>query len=381
MSVAAPESVALFYTEGSSDKEYRVELRDEGNGTWMVLGFNGRRGSTLKEQKKTQVPVDYATAKALYDKTVKSKLKDGYTPDQSGAVYQSTDMADRFSGFVPQLLNSIRKPADLERDILDPASVAQEKHDGERRPIRHAAGKTDGLNKEGVIVSLPMNIVSGIQSLASQLLIDGEIMGERYVAFDLLELEGQDLRSQPYLARLGVLTGLLEGKALDGIELVHTARTPTEKRRLFEALSEHRAEGVVFKDITAAYAPSRPASGGSQRKYKFVETCSVRVASQNTKKRSVAIECLANDGQTVVALGNVTIPENAAVPDKGAIVNVEYLYLYDGGSLFQPVYKGERTDQSNPDTLRQFKLKSTQVFRMPADDDAPKGSKKKARVG
>lgn len=366
MTVPAPESIALFYTEGSSDKEYRVELRDVGDGQWMVLGFNGRRGSTLKEQKKTQVPVDYATAKALYDKTVKSKLKDGYTPDQSGAVYQSTDMADRFSGFVPQLLNSIRKPVELERDILDPVSVAQEKHDGERRPIRHADGKTDGLNKEGVIVSLPMTLVEDIQSLGSQLLIDGEVMGERYVAFDLLELEGQDLRQLPYRERLAKLTDLIQGRVLQGVELVHTAFTSQDKRALFDALREHKAEGVVFKDATAAYAPSRPASGGSQRKYKFIETCSVRVTSQNAKKRSVSLECLGNDGQTAVPLGNVTIPENFPVPKAGAIVNVEYLYLYDGGSLFQPVYKGERTDQSAPDTLDKFKLKSTEVFRLPA---------------
>ena len=82
MSVAAPESVALFYTEGSSDKEYRVELRDEGNGTWMVLGFNGRRGSTLKEQKKTQVPVDYATAALRYSS------RDWMVDRESGAVVE-----------------------------------------------------------------------------------------------------------------------------------------------------------------------------------------------------------------------------------------------------------------------------------------------------
>ncbi len=371
MSTPAPESIALFYTEGSSDKEYRVELRDVGHGQWMTLAFNGRRGSTLKEQKKTQSPVDYDTAKKEYDKVVKAKTKDGYTPDQSGAVYQSTDMADRFSGFVPQLLNSARKPAELKALIDDPNVIAQEKHDGERRPIKATSGKIEGLNKEGVIVSLPMNVADEIASLGSDLLIDGEIMGERFVAFDLLELDGNDLRKRRYSERLELLTDLLTGRGFKQVELVVTAHTPTQKQKLFDDLKAHRAEGLVFKKADAAYAPGRPASGGSQMKWKFIEVCSVRVAATNGTKRSVALECLGLDQQTVVALGNVTIPANFAVPASGAIVNVEYLYLYAGGSLYQPVYKGERTDQSQPDSLQQFKLKSTTAFVAKADDANP----------
>lgn len=372
----APESIALFYTEGSSDKEYRVELREVGAGEWLTLAFNGRRGSTLKEQKKTPTPVDYDTAKKLYDKVVLAKTKDGYTPDQSGAVYQSTDMADRFSGFVPQLLNSVRKPAELQALIHDPSILAQEKHDGERRPIRHTAAKTDGLNKEGVIVSLPVNVADEIASLGQDLLVDGEIMGERYVAFDLLELGGHDLRQRPYSDRLELLTGLLEGQNLKQVELVVTARTPAEKQKLFDGLKDHQAEGVVLKKASAPYAPGRPASGGSQMKWKFIETCSVRVASAHKTKRSVSVECLAADGQGIVALGNVTIPANFDIPAAGSIVNVEYLYLYEGGSLFQPVYKGSRTDQALPDALHQFKLKSTVAFDATAEAPAPAPRKK-----
>lgn len=361
-----PENIALFYTEGSSDKEYRVQLREEGNGLWMVLGFNGRRGSTLKEQKKTQVPVDYATAKKEYDKIVRGKMKDGYTPDQSGAVYQSTDMAERFSGVVPQLLNSLRQESKVEAFINDPRQVGQEKHDGERRPIRADTSKVDGINKEGIIVSLPVSVAATIQSLASQLLVDGEIMGERFVAFDLLELNNQDLRALPYEERLEKLTELFEAASdLGTVELVYTARTTEEKRRLFNALRDHKAEGMVFKDSQAPYSPSRPASGGAQHKFKFTEDCSVRVSALNSKKRSVSIECRSEDGLSAVPLGNVTIPPKSLVPAVGDIVKVNYLYLYSGGSLFQPTYLGSRTDQSQPDTLDQFKLKSTEIFVMP----------------
>jgi bifunctional non-homologous end joining protein LigD len=46
----------------------------------------------------------------------------------------------------------------------------------------------------------------------------------------------------------------------------------------------------------------------------------------------------------LVPVGNVTIPPNHAVPAAGEIIEVEYLYAYHGGSLYQPVYRGKRTD-------------------------------------
>jgi bifunctional non-homologous end joining protein LigD len=40
----------------------------------------------------------------------------------------------------------------------------------------------------------------------------------------------------------------------------------------------------------------------------------------------------------------VTIPPNQAIPAVGAIVEIRYLYAFRGGSVYQPVYIGERDD-------------------------------------
>jgi bifunctional non-homologous end joining protein LigD len=45
-----------------------------------------------------------------------------------------------------------------------------------------------------------------------------------------------------------------------------------------------------------------------------------------------------------VTIGNVTIPPNRAIPAVGAVVEIRYLYAYQGGALYQPVYLGERDD-------------------------------------
>ena len=50
-----PQSVSLYYREGSSDKEYHVRLEAKENGYVVNTAF-GRRGSTLSTGTKTNTP-------------------------------------------------------------------------------------------------------------------------------------------------------------------------------------------------------------------------------------------------------------------------------------------------------------------------------------
>lgn len=356
MTTQTPLNVALFYKEGSSDKEYRVALIQHDDGLWSTSGYNGRRGSALKEQKKTDGSVSYEVAKKAYDELLKKQLKKGYTEDVSGAIYQSLPGERTFSGFVPQLLNTIREESVLENLLNDTVHIMQEKHDGERRPVLVENGVVSAMNKEGVISALPKNLVDDALLIGSDIRFDGEVIGERYVAFDLLEWQGENLREKPYKERFEKLKEIFEPLHFSGIEVTNSAQTPEEKQALFVELKARHAEGSVFKRADAAYAPGRPASGGSQMKHKFVEVCSVRVSARNNK-RSVAVECWDNDSDTAIALGDITIPANHDIPEVGAIVNVRYLYKYDNGSLFQTTYLGARDDQTTPDRLHQFKHK------------------------
>ncbi|MEN9634345.1 MAG: hypothetical protein RL077_2749 [Verrucomicrobiota bacterium] len=57
-------------------------------------------------------------------------------------------------------------------------------------------------------------------------------------------------------------------------------------------------------------------------------------------------------------IGNVTIPANHKVPAVGAVVETRYLYAYPDGSLYQPVYLGERSDvRQNECVVSQMKFK------------------------
>ncbi len=72
------EHITLYYREGSSDKVYQATLEPVGELFAVNFAF-GRRGSTLNTGTKTLSPVDYETAKRIYDKLVREKMAKGYT--------------------------------------------------------------------------------------------------------------------------------------------------------------------------------------------------------------------------------------------------------------------------------------------------------------
>jgi hypothetical protein len=76
------ERVKLFYREGKSDKIYVIELIEEDEGQYSVVGYNGRRGARLVPQPKTPVPVSLNTARHIFNNLEQSKLNHRQTPYQ-----------------------------------------------------------------------------------------------------------------------------------------------------------------------------------------------------------------------------------------------------------------------------------------------------------
>jgi bifunctional non-homologous end joining protein LigD len=352
-----PKSVVLFNQLNGSDKEYHIELRPEGDG-WMVHFRYGKRGNASRGGTKTQSPVSYKQASAVYDKILKGQLADGYTIGEGGVAY--ADVPEKsFTGVLPQLLNPIDE-AELPELIANDDWVAQEKHDGERVMILVTETDVIGINRKGVQRPLPVALIAHVRNASTVALFDGELVGDVYFAFDILELRGKDLRGDPYVNRLHHLYHFVGGKlpkdAQSSFVPTTTAYTSDDKRAIVERMRAAGREGVVWKLRTAPYAPGRPGTGGPQRKFKFVESATLEVTAVSAGKRSVSLA--AYDADQPVPVGNVTIPANHAVPAPGTIVEVQYLYAFRNGSLFQPVYKGPRPDQDREACgLSQLKFK------------------------
>jgi len=348
------EQVTLYYREGSSDKVYQAAIEPAGD-LFVVNFAYGRRGSTLATGTKTSSPVDYDTAKKIHTKLVSEKKAKGYAEGEDGTPYQHTDK--QASGILPQLLNAIEE-AEVEKFLRDDDYCAQEKHDGRHLLVRKQDDDIEGINKKGFIVGLPQTVATDLRRLPGSFIPDGESIGDNYHAFDMLELNGKNLRPLPYRLRLVRLVNLLLSTANHPhIRLVETAFTTDQKTELWERLRRENREGIVFKRLDAPYTPGRPNSGGAQLKFKFVATLSAIVAKVNTK-RSVEISLF--NGRSLVSCGNVTIPANHEIPKVGVVVEVRFLYAFrESGVLFQSVYLGLRTDVDTDEcNVSQLKYKA-----------------------
>lgn len=350
------DRISLYYRAGSSDKVYHVQLAQAAAG--FVVNFQfGRSGSTLQSGTKTPGSVPYEKAKKVYDKLVAEKKGKGYTEGKDGTPYQGSSQAGRQIGLLPQLLNPIDEPR-LNQLIADDDWCMQEKKDGWRLQVRKAGDTNEGVNRKGMSVGISKAIDQAVRETGHNFVLDGEAIGDLYWAFDLLELDGEDLRACGVAMRFEKLMQLLHGASPDGgLRLVPFASTTEAKRQLLERLKAERAEGIVFKNKHAKYAPGRPASGGDHLKFKFTATVTCKVTAQNEGKRSVALCVYQDAGDGFIDVGNVTIPANFPIPAAGSLVEVRYLYAHVGGSLYQPVYLGERADVDMAESVKCLKFK------------------------
>jgi bifunctional non-homologous end joining protein LigD len=354
---------SLYFREGNSDKEYHaaIEPREDG---YVVNFAYGRRGNTLTAGTKTQNPVPLKQAQAIHQKLVASKIAKGYQPGNPGRPYRQSPIPNTSadnghdSGIRCQLLNPVEE-CEMRRLLTGTTHCLQEKYDGRRLLVRKQGDVITGINRRGLVVAIPEPIRHAVEEIPFDVLIDGEAVGDTLHAFDLLEVKGNDLRQRRYLDRFSGLIMVIP-PCQPALRWVSTVVDPNDKVEAYEELRQNGCEGVVFKDINAPFSPGRPNSGGTQLKYKFVESASFVVTGHNAK-RSVALGLCNGDGEEkLVPAGNVTIPPNHPVPDVGAVVDCRYLYcLRQSGAIYQPVYIGPRSDiPASECTTDQLKYKA-----------------------
>ena len=338
MSNEVIESVELRYQEGTSDKVYRASIERSGSGYAVNFAY-GRRGSALNTGTKTQSPVSYADAQSIYTKLVQSKTAKGYWVYGGGGAIPVADNAGRDTGLRPQLPNPI---GDNEAAALVTIAgwCVQEKYDGRRLLLRKSGdGTVTAANRKGLAVACPEAVAAALAPVPGPLTVDGELVGGRLHAFDLLESPAGDRRGLPYSARLAELESVFADMSDAAFAVAPTVFGASAKKAFVDALRSAGKEGAVFKDLYAIWTEGKQASGGPALKLKFWETCSCVVLRANAGRRSVEV------GLGGRSVGSVTIPPNYSVPAPGQVVEVRYLYVAAvGGSLYQPVYLGLRDD-------------------------------------
>lgn len=350
------ESASLYYKKGNSDKVYNATIEEDDGG--FVVNFSyGRRGSALKSGTKTNNPVGLEQAKKIYESLLKEKTGKGYQKiqsDQTQTIHVPDHLPDTISESKCVLLNPI-KESEVENYINDEFWLAQPKFDGVRFMLHKKDQRVRAYNRRGVSCNIPTVIWNDSEKYNKDFLLDGELVGENYHVFDILEYDGESLENLTVLERLDHLNKFKYFS--DCVHIADSYYSKQEKSEFYKKSLENNEEGVVFKKKSAKYYVGRPASGGSYVKYKFYATCSCFVTEINEGKRSVKLGLL--NGRKLIDCGKVTIPVNHEVPEVGSIVEVRYLYAYkQSGNLYQPTYLGMRQDIQDTDCQKsQLKYK------------------------
>src|SRR5580704_2245511 len=346
--VKETETIELYFQQGSSDKVYHLQLESVEE-QWSVNAQWGRRGSALQSDTKVS-SVAYEEAKRVYDRIIREKTGKGYRIAQATAngntpISVALPSGKEHSGHAPELLFPIEEQEAV-RLVEDEAWWFQQKFDGRRLAVQKTHGQYSGINKLGQRIPIDSRLTKCLESVEAQaFLVDGEITDSRFHLWDMLDIDGTDLRIQPYEIRYARL-GLVFRGVDEALRVCETAMTPKAKRAFVKAMHESRAEGFVCKNRNAAYAGGR---AGQHYKCKFVATASFIVGPKPDKKaddghRSIAVYLL--DGDKPRFMGTVGVPDRYPLPRVEQIVEVRYLYCHPGpdGKLIQAKYFGTVRD-------------------------------------
>ena len=368
-----PKEVKLFFQEGNSDKVYYARIVPAGASVYDVVVQWGRRGSTLSQGKKA-VKVPLEKAQATLDRLVKEKTNKGYEamsgdkkpaevapPVGEGSASKAGGVRKKV-GRVAQLLNPV-EIHEVERLLADDAVLAQQKLDGNRVLCHVEEGEVLPTNRSGQRTNVSASVLSGLIHLPPGTVVDGEVVGDVYWLFDVLQFAGRDVTAQSCFERFTLLSDEIEPGLSEPVRVLESALTTKQKRGLYERLQQASAEGIVFKRKDAKYTPGRPSSGGTQLKCKFVSSADV-VLVENAGN---AYRMQVFDGGKAFDVGKVfsgTTNESRAEIDaalskgKRLVAEVRYLYATDDSQLFQPIFVRVRTDKKEKDCVRS-QLKAT----------------------
>lgn len=342
--------VSLYFQDSRSDKVYTVELHQKSEDRYQVFAIYGRRNGPMKTDCKTEMPCRLDEAEGFFAQIVKEKKAKGYVAGDQAAVTQAPQgtREHAFAGLPagPMLLNEVEIVEMARMDLIaDDRWLLQPKWDGHRCWLSALpGGSVIGLSRTGKEKTLPLSVVEAARGYVSRhrqgFVIDGELIDQTFVCFDVLQTDGKDLWQDKAEYRAGYASAMWPVDGDSAIVSSTSAITRVEKENLYRACFNQGMEGVVLKRKDAAYSAGRPNSGGPGLKVKFVNTCEVICGGQRGEKRSVSMKL--HDG---TAVGSVTIPPNRSIPAAGEVLSVRYLYRgAEDGHLVQAVYLGTRDD-------------------------------------
>lgn len=236
-----------------------------------------------------------------------------------------------------QLLTALDDGIEAATRLLDPTYAVQQKFDGERTLIHVEKHSITAYNRNGLTCRISKDILSQAQRFTplAPLMFDGEWIRQvkSFYSFDLLELEGTNLRTQKFIDRIGLLGQLLQPGATS---LIHAARTEIHeagKIALLTQIRDSNLEGIVLKRLAGIYTLRREPR---DYKHKFTHDASFIVLRRN-QKASVDLGVY-DDNHRLVEVGSVAIRNSYFDRNvqEGTILEVRYMHAFrDTNHIYQ----------------------------------------------
>ena len=206
-------------------------------------------------------------------------------------------------------------------DVLftDDAWCAQEKLNGKRCVVTCIAGALSAQTRNGNPIKLPAK-ARALLPLGNYI-VDGELVGDDFTAFDVLEIGGEDVRGMSLNDRLRILSEM-------SVPQVQTFYGEDSKRALYARVKGMGGEGVVFKRTSAKYKGGR---SEHQMKLKNWKSDTFRVT--------------AFDGRGVeLEFNGKPAGRCAGAANPGDLVEVRFQDWTKAGKLMHPVMTEIRDD-------------------------------------
>ena len=262
-----------------------------------------------------------------------------------------------------QLLTALDDGTQAAARLLDPAYAVQQKFDGERILIHVEKHSVTAYNRNGLATSISKDILSEAKVFTplAPLMFDGEWIRKikSFYSFDLLELDGTNLRTQKFIDRIGLLAEILQPGTTS---LIHAARTElaeTGKIALLTQIRDSNLEGIVLKRLAGVYLARREPS---DYKHKFTHDASFIVLRRN-QKASVDLG-LYDENHNLIEVGSVKVRNSYFDLHvvEGTVLDVRYMHAFrDTNLIYQPrMIRIRKTNEVKPDDclLSQLRYKA-----------------------
>lgn len=335
------EQWAGHYQSSGSDKVWGAALDGA-----ILKSVWGKRGAALQRGEK--LFKDAAEAEKQYRKKVAEKVAEGYTavpfdhanygiPSFFALVTQGAGAAaaTTTATITPTITKTSEYVtshvlpldwAEVEAAISSPLYGITEKVNGERCLVTcDTQGNLAAYNRKGVKVSTVPEAAQALAKLGHQFVVDGERMtGEEaghYVVFDLLEWQGQDVRSWPYSKRIATLEEAMQAANLitqglpirllalslsmiPGLCLLVAETDAQECRQLIAEIQAAGLEGIIVRTMNAPY---QPGDTRHVRKLKFLADmdCEVIGVKAGLATGSVILGLTRPSDGAIIEVGNV----------------------------------------------------------------------------